>query len=151
MLSPAKSIRTGRKLLFFRVAGQLAWMLFVKLLVQFVDLLGGFCQSPASGGGDLVDAPPSACDSAVRGLQQTAALQLMQERIEGSGANAVSVMRQFLHHGQTEDRLVSRMHQHVNADQAEVEIALTIGHNATIPLELESNCMLSVFDISYAS
>jgi hypothetical protein len=43
-------------------------------------------------------------------------------------------MRQLLHHGQTEDWLLRRMHQHVNANQTEIEFALLLQHSMNIAL-----------------
>jgi hypothetical protein len=48
----------------------------------------------------------------------------MQERVESSGANAITVMRQLLHHGQSKDGLVRSVHQHVNPYESEKEFPL---------------------------
>ncbi len=42
----------------------------------------------------------------------------MKQRIQCARPDAIPMMRQFLHHSQPEDRLVPRMQQHVNANQA---------------------------------
>lgn len=52
----------------------------------------------------------------------------MQERVERSGTDAVSMMRQFLHHGETEDWLLRSVHQHMDANQAVKELALLVCH-----------------------
>ncbi len=58
----------------------------------------------------------------------------MQERVEGSGANAITVMRQFLHHGRAKDGLVRSMRKHVNPNKSQKDIPLLFQHNINIPL-----------------
>jgi len=78
----------------------------MKFVVQLVNLDSGLFQGLLANGGDLVD-PSLAPSNCFEGrLQQAAALQTMQERVKSSGANAVSVMRQLLQHGQSKDWLV---------------------------------------------
>jgi len=50
-------------------------------------------------------------------FQEAPAFHAVQQRVESSGADAVAVTAEFLHHGQAEDGLVQRVDQHVNADQ----------------------------------
>lgn len=71
----------------------------------------------------------------------------MQERVEGSGANVVSMMRQLFHHGQSKDRLVRRVHQHVNPYQPEKQFPLLFQHNPNILLP--DQYQLSIIELRY--
>jgi hypothetical protein len=68
----------------------------------------------------------------------------MQERVKSSRANAIPVMRQFLHHRKPKDRLVGRMDEHMNPYKAEKEFSLVVGHRSNIPL-----CDLNRISIVY--
>jgi hypothetical protein len=102
--------------------------------MQFVDLFTRHRQRILPGSGDSVDpSPPPACIFVLR-LEQAAPFQPMQQRVQRSRPDPVTVMRQLLHHGQPKDRLMRGMHQHMNPNQAEKEIPLLSGHPFTIPL-----------------
>ena len=82
-------------------------------------------------------------------LQETAALQAMQEGVESSWSDAISVMRQFLHHRKTEDGFLRRVYEYVNPYQAEIEFLLMTGHKIKYTsAQPESNLdsVLSDFD-----
>ena len=73
----------------------------------------------------------------------------MQQGVERTWADAISVVRQLLHHRQPEDGLVGRMDEYMNPDEAEEEFPLVTGHRSTIPPLLpESNIdsVVSNFD-----
>ena len=57
----------------------------------------------------------------------------MQEWIEGARANAIPMMRQLLHHGQSKDWLMGSMHQYMNPYESEEEFPLLFQHNVNIP------------------
>ncbi len=71
----------------------------MKFVMQFIDLCLGLVESLLANGRDLVDPSLASSNILEDRLQQAAALQAMKERVEGSGANAIPVMRQLLHHG----------------------------------------------------
>ncbi len=97
--------------------GELARMLFVQFMVQFIHFFFGLFESSFAGGCDLVE-PSSAAFNAIEGrAQQARSFQPVQKRIERAGADAIAVMRELLHHGQSEDGLVHGVQQHVDADE----------------------------------
>ena len=96
--------------------------------MELVDLGAGAGESFAAGGGDGVEAAAAAGDVAEGGLEEAGALETVQERVEGSGADAVSVVGELIHHGEAEDRLVRGVGEHVDADETEVEFALMLQH-----------------------
>jgi hypothetical protein len=109
-------------------------MFFVKFVVQFIDLHPGPVQSFLAGRRDLVDSSTVSSDIFEDRLQETAAFQTMEQGVEGSGADAIPVMGQFLHHRKAEDRLLRRMYEHVNPYQPEKEFSLVTRHPSNIPL-----------------
>ncbi len=78
----------------------------MQLVVQLVDLRSGLLQSLLAGKRDVVDPATVASNISQNRLQQAAAFEAMQKRIESSRPNAITVMGQFLHHGKTKDGLV---------------------------------------------
>ena len=102
--------------------------------MQLVDLFPCDGQRFFAGSGDPIDSPPTPAGALLLRLEQSASLQAMQQRIERAGTDAVAVVRQLLHHGQAEDRLVRGMHQHMDPNQAEKEVSLIFGHPSTILL-----------------
>jgi hypothetical protein len=103
-------------------------MLFVQFMVQFIHFLPGFFEGSFSGGCDLVESSPSAFDAIEGRAQQARSFQPVQKRIERAGADAVAVVREFLHHGESEDGLVHGVQQHVDANKTVEEFALLIYH-----------------------
>lgn len=57
----------------------------------------------------------------------------MQKRIERSRTNAISMMLQLLHHGQSKDWLMGGMHKHMNPYEPEEEFPLLFQHKVNIP------------------
>lgn len=70
----------------------------------------------------------------------------MQEGVESSRADAVSVMRQLLHHGQSKDRLMAGVHKHVNSYEPEKQHSLLFQHKTNIP---QLNRALPVIEFRY--
>jgi len=103
-------------------------MLFVEFVVQFIHFLAGLFEGAFPGRRNFVDPSAAAFHMIERGAQQARFFQPVQERIKSSGANAVAVVREFLHHGESEDGLVHGMQQHVDADETVEEFALLIWH-----------------------
>ncbi len=115
------------------MSGDGSGMLFVELAVQLVDFDRGAVESFAAGGRDAVD-PASATGNDTDGRgQQTAAFETVEQRVQGSGADPVAVVRQFLDHGEPKDRLVRGMQQHMDADKAGKELWQAFCHTNTIP------------------
>lgn len=82
------------------------------------------------------------------GLEQAGALHAVEERVEGSGADAIAVVGELVHHGQAEDGLVRGMDQHMDANEAVVEFALVTRHRIEyIVTRACLACLLSKFDI----
>ena len=118
----------------FVVRGRyLSRMFFVKFVMKLIYLLSGFLQGFPANGGDLVNPSLASSNISQYRLQQTASLQAMQEWVEGARANAISMMRQLLHHGQSKDWLMGSMHQYMNPYESEVEFPLLFQHNVNIP------------------
>ena len=81
----------------------------MKLVMKFIDLDSGPIQSLLPGSRDLVDPATVSSDIFEDRLQEAAAFQSMQKRVESARADAIPVMSQFLHHRRAEDRLLRRM------------------------------------------
>ena len=109
-------------------------MFFVQLMVQFVNFDPGPFQCFSATRGDLVNAPAAPPSALERRPQQAAPLEAMQEWVKSSGADAVAVMRQFLHHGQSKDRLMASVDKHVNPYESEKQLSLWFQHKTNIPL-----------------
>jgi hypothetical protein len=105
----------------------------MKFVVQFINLLFGLFKSLLAGRGDFVD--PAAVPSHILedGLQEPAAFQAVEERIESSRSDAIPVMGQLLHHCESKDGFVGRMDEHMDPYQAEKEFPLVISHRLNIP------------------
>jgi hypothetical protein len=103
-------------------------MLFVQFAVQFIHFFLGSFEGSFPGGGDFVEPSTATVHPIESGAQHARSLQSMQERIECAGADAVAVMREFLHHGEPEDGLLRSVQQHVDADETVEELALLIYH-----------------------
>lgn len=86
--------------------------------------------SPRSGegfstaGGDGVDAAAAASDDLCGGLEEAGVFEAVEQRVQGAGTDAVSVVGELLHHREAEDRLVRGMQQDVDADESEIEFPL---------------------------
>jgi hypothetical protein len=109
-------------------------MLFMEFIMQLVNFSSGLVQSLFAHSCNFVDpatVPPNILED---GLQQTAAFQAVQEGVEGSGTDAIPVMRQLFHHRQPKNGLVGRMNEYMNPYEAEKEFPLVTGHRSTIPL-----------------
>ena len=102
-------------------------MHFVQLVVQLVHFLFGSGERPAASRRDPIEAPAIPC-GILRRLEQPGALQSVQQRIESPRSDAVSVMRELLHHRQAEDRPLRRMHENVNANQSVKKLAPMVLH-----------------------
>ena len=103
-------------------------MLFVQFAVQFIDFFFSSFEGSFSGGRDLVEPSTVTVDAIECRAQHARSLQSMQKGIECAGADAVAVMREFLHHGESEDGLLRSVQQHVDADETVEELALLIYH-----------------------
>jgi len=100
----------------------------MKFAVQLIDFGSGLVQGFPAGRGDPVKPPPAASSMIEAGFQQAGALQSVQKRIESAWANAITVMLQFLHHRQPEDRLLRGMEEHVDSNQPVKKFPLVIRH-----------------------
>ena len=100
----------------------------MKFVVQFIDLHSGLFQSLLAGRRDLVDPATVPSNIFEDRLQETAAFEAMQKGVESSWPDAISVVRQFLHHRKTEDGFVRRMYEYMNPYQAEIEFSLVTEH-----------------------
>ncbi len=108
--------------------GELARMLFVQFVVQFVHFWSGFFERSFSGGCNPIEPSLAALNSIQGRAQKARSLQSVQKRIERAGTDAVAMVREFLHHGESEDGFVHGVHQHVDADEPVEEFALLICH-----------------------
>lgn len=103
---------------------QLARRVFVEFVVQLVYFYPGVIEGTPARRRDRIDPSAAPIDILELRLQQTSALHAVQERVEGSRADTITVMVQFVHHGEAEDRLVKSVHEHMNPDEAGKQIAL---------------------------
>jgi hypothetical protein len=121
----------------------------MKFMVQFINFCLGLVQGLLANRCDPVDPSLTASYILQNRLQQPTTLQTMQEGVERSWTNAISVMLQLVHHRQPKDRLVRSMYQHVNSYEPEKQLPLLFQHKINIPLLSEYEFILSNFDISY--
>ena len=119
----------------------------MKFLMQLIDLRLGLVEGLLARSCDLVNPSLAPSNILEDGLQQAAALQAMQERVQRSRADAISVMCQFFHHCQPKDRLVRGMHEHVNPYESEIELSLLFQHKFNILLGAILDWIISKFDI----
>ena len=103
-------------------------MRLMQFVVQLIDLHSGFFESLPACGRNAVKAPRAPCGLAGNAFEQARALQSMKQRVKRSRPDAIAVMRKLLHHRQPEDRLVARVQQHVNANQAVKKFPLAVLH-----------------------
>jgi len=85
--------------------------------MQFVNLQFGLFQSPPSRCGDPVYPSPSTRDVLQLRLQQAAALHSVQQWVQRPRSNEIAMVLQLLHHRQSKYRLVSSVHEHVDANE----------------------------------
>ena len=52
----------------------------------------------------------------------------MKQRIECARADAIAMMRELFHHAQAEEGLMAGMQEHMDANEAGVELALAVIH-----------------------
>lgn len=100
----------------------------MQLAVELIDFFLSSLQCLAAGGGDAVDAPLAALRDLMAGFQQPCTLKPMEQRIESSGTDAIAVVRQFVHDFEPEDRLLGGVQQHVDANQAMIQVAPKVPH-----------------------
>ena len=50
----------------------------------------------------------------------------MQKRVKSPGTDAVPMMGELIHHGQSEDWFMGCVHQHVNSDKAKEQFPLLL-------------------------
>ena len=102
-------------------------MRFVQLVVQLIDLFFGSRQSAASCRRNPVHAPAPGAGIG-RGLDESRALQPMQQRIQCPRSDTIPMPPQLLHHGEAEDGLVRSMYKNVDADEPKEKLTLVVGH-----------------------
>ncbi len=107
----------------------LSRVFFMQLVMQFIDLQPRLFQRLPSTCGDLIHPSPAPPNVLQFGAEESAAFQPVEERIERSRPDVVSVVLQLLHHGQPENRLVNRVQEHVDPYKAEKEFPLMWWHN----------------------
>ncbi len=104
-------------------------MLFVQLIVQLIDFFASFFKGATPTGRKTVEPAAAAMGFIEDRFQQAGALQAMQQRVEGAGADAVAVVREFFHHRQAKDGFLRGMEQHMDANKAEKEFPSVILHS----------------------
>lgn len=75
-------------------------------MMKFVDLDSGFIESFFACRCNSVYPSPSSGDIPQLGFEQAATFHSVQKRVQSSWSNAIAMMSEFLHHGETEDWLV---------------------------------------------
>jgi hypothetical protein len=109
-------------------------MLFMKFVVELINLRSGLVQSLLADRSDLVNPATVPSNILEDRLQQAAAFQAMKERVESTRTDAIPVMRQLFHHSESKDWLMGRMYENMNPYKAEKEFSLLTGHRSNIPL-----------------
>lgn len=96
----------------------------VELMMKFIDFEACPAEGAFARGSDGVDPAPAAGHVFRLRPQQAAALHSVQEWVKGSGANSVTMMVEFFHHREAEDRFVKGVHEDVDADEAGKQAAM---------------------------
>ena len=109
-------------------------MLLVEFVMEFIYLHFCACQGAFARCRDGVEALLPAGHCLDGRPQEAASLQAVEQRVEGSRADPVSVVFELIHHRQAKDGPVSGVDQHVNSDKAGKEIPLRAFHRSTISL-----------------
>ena len=94
-------------------------MLLVQFLMQLVHLHPRLIQGLPAKWRNRIDSPSPPANILQRRLQQPAPLKTMQKRVQRPRPNLVAVVRKLFHHREPKNRLVSRMHKHVDPNQPE--------------------------------
>jgi hypothetical protein len=105
--------------------GQLSRRVFVEFVMQFIYFYAGVIEGAPARRRDRIDSSAASIYVPELRLQEASALHAVEERVEGSGTDTIAVMVEFVHHGEAEDGLVNRVHEHVNPDEAGEQIAWT--------------------------
>ena len=108
-------------------------MLFVKLMMKFVNLKTRLGKGSFSRGSNGVDPAAPAGDVPGFRFQEAAAFHAVEKRVEGSGSDAVAVVFEFFHHRKAEDAVVKGVHEDVDADQPGKQIAMMRLRGQRIP------------------
>lgn len=103
-------------------------MLLVKFFVEFIHFLTGLPKGAFSSSSDFIESPAASLNLIKGRAEQARAFKAMEKRIERPRADAIAVVLQLLHHGKSEDRLMHRVQEHVNANQSIEELASLICH-----------------------
>ena len=102
--------------------------------MQLVDLGRRKDKSLLPGGGNLVDPSLPSLDNPHAGFEKSPSFHSVQQRVERTGPDAISMMPELLHHRQTEDLLVRGMDEHMDPDEAGKELSLMFQHKVNITL-----------------
>lgn len=90
---------------------------FVKFMVEFVYLYSCLFQSLFACFGQFVDSTSASANVPQLRDKKPVALHAVQEWVERSWPNAIAMMLQLFHHGETKQRLMSCVNQHVDTNQ----------------------------------
>ena len=101
-------------------------------------------QHALPGLGDLVDSSPSVAGDLFAGTQESVALQAVQDRIQRSRAQHVTVKRKPFDDADAEDRAGIRVVEYVKADKTGHQVAITQG-TSLIACRTVSKCILHGF------
>src|SRR5690349_8808891 len=94
------------------------------LLKQLTNLVLCRCQRLLARGGRPVDLAQGLAVAPVGRAKIALPFQAVQDWVERSGADAISVPRQLLEHAESEDRFFDGMVQNVQPDQSRVKLAV---------------------------
>jgi len=92
--------------------------------MEFVHLFPGLGQCFFAARGNLVDPAATSPRDNGAGLEEACRLQAVEQGIEGSRTDAVTVVRELLHHREAEDRFVRCVEQDVDPDEPGKEFLL---------------------------
>src|SRR5690348_115607 len=96
----------------------------MQFAMKFVHLHPYTVQRAAPRCSDGIHPSPAAIDLPKLRFQQSAALHAVQQWVERSRADAVTMANEFFHHSQAKDGLVQRVHQHVDPDEPGKQVTL---------------------------
>ena len=136
--------------LSFAQVRDLPRMLFVEFSVEFVDLFPCLFQSFLPGFGQPVDTPPSSAHIHQLGDEKPVPFHAVQEWVERSWTYSIAMMRQFFHHGQAKQGLMSGVKQYMDANQTCEDLPMMFdtgkGYRFPPPSIIVSNFDVMIFN-----
>lgn len=101
-----------------------SWIVFVQLMMEFVDHEARFFESLFACGCDSIHSSSAPGHIPQVRFEQATAFHSMQQRIQCSCSDPIAMTFEFFHHCQSKDRLVRGVDEHMDADESVKEFPM---------------------------